>query len=358
MRACRLAPCSRAAWYRKSRAKDQTALRLRIRELAHARPRFGVLRIWVLLCREGWFVNKKRVRRLYRLDGLQLRIRVRRRKHHALHREPAPTPTGPTARWSMDFVHDALAAGRPFRILTVIDQWSRHSPLREVAARQSGQTVGEALDRVLPSPPRPRSITVDHGTEFQSRALEDWASHRGVRLDFIRLGKPVENAFIESCNGRLRDECLNVHQFESLVDARATIEAWRVDYNQCRPHSSLGHLTPNEFAAVFATAFAAGLSGCGGESATGQDEPGGISPQMMADALQTVIASDRTVYTRHVVNRLQDEEGIIEVSEHWQANKALPLPSQMFRMGAELAAAPLRSAGDAEPLRLVRRPTA
>jgi len=128
-RACRLAHFSRAAWYRRSRARDQSALRLRIRELAHARPRFGHLRIWVLLRREGWVVNRKRVRRLYRLDGLQLRMRVRRRKHIALHRGPAPMPTGPTERWSMDFVHDALADGRPFRILTVVDQasWKRAS---------------------------------------------------------------------------------------------------------------------------------------------------------------------------------------------------------------------------------------
>ena len=148
----------------------------------------------------------------------------------------------------MDFVHDALADGRPFRILTVVDQWSRQSPLLEVAARMSGQTVSEALDRVLDGEPRPRSITVDHGTEFQSRALEDWAYRRGVQLDFIRPGKPVENAFIEAFNGRLRDECLNVHQFTSIADAQAKIEAWRVDYNQRRPHGSLGHLTPDEFA--------------------------------------------------------------------------------------------------------------
>ena len=147
----------------------------------------------------------------------------------------------------MDFVHDALADGRPFRILTVVDQWSRQSPLLEVAARMSGQTVSEALDRVLDGEPRPRSITVDHGTEFQSRALEDWAYRRGVQLDFIRPGKPVENAFIEAFNGRLRDECLNVHQFASLADAKAKIETWRLDYNQRRPHSSLGDLTPNEF---------------------------------------------------------------------------------------------------------------
>jgi putative transposase len=247
LRASRLAQFSRAAWYRRSRANDQSALRMRIRDLAHARPRVGYLRLWVLLRREGWLVNRKRVRRLYRLEGLQLRMRVRRRQHIALHRGPAPIPTGPTERWSMDFVHATLADGRPFRILTVVDNWSRHSPVLEAGVRMSGQTVGQALDRALIGTPGPRSITVDHGTEFPSRALEDWAYRRGVQLDFIRPGKPVENAFIESFNGRLRDECLNVHQFASLAEAQAIIEVWRCDYNQRRPHSSLGHLTPNEF---------------------------------------------------------------------------------------------------------------
>jgi len=224
-RACGLAQFGRANWYRRSQARAQTALRLRIRELAHARPRFGYWRIWVLLRREGWAVNHKRVRRLYRLEGLQLRMRVRRRKHIALHRGPAPTPTGPTERWSMDFVYDALADGRQFRVLTVVDQWSRESPLLEVATGMSGRTVAAALDRALSGHGvTPRSITVDHGTEFTSRALEDWAYERGVQLDFIRPGKPVENAFIESFNGRLRDECLNVHQFVSLDDARRKIE--------------------------------------------------------------------------------------------------------------------------------------
>ena len=248
VRACHLAQFSRAAWYRRSRRDDQAALRSRIRELAHARPRFGFTRIWVLLRREGWPVNKKRVRRLYRLDGLQLRMRVRRRKHIALHRGPAPTPVGPTERWSMDFVHDALADGRPFRVLTVVDQWSRQSPILEAASRMSGGTVSVALDRAIATGTAPRSITVDHGTEFMSRALEDWAYQRGVQLDFIRPGKPVENDFIESFNGRLRDECLHVHQFTSIEDARAKIEAWRIDYNQRRPHGSLGHLTPDEYA--------------------------------------------------------------------------------------------------------------
>ena len=248
-RACHLAQFSRAAWYRKSQRSDQAPLRLRIRELAHARPRFGFLRIWVLLRREGWLVNRKRVRRLYRLEGLQLRMRVRRRKHIALHRGPAPLPIGPADRWSMDFVHDALADGRPFRVLTVVDQWSRHSPILEVASSMSGHTVSAALDRGIGDGAVPRSITVDHGTEFMSRALEDWAYQRGVQLDFIRPGKPVENAFIEAFNGRLRDECLNVHQFTSIADAQEKIEAWRVDYNTRRPHSSLGHLTPSEFVA-------------------------------------------------------------------------------------------------------------
>ena len=236
-RACRLAPFSRPAWYRRSTTRDQGPLRLRIRVLAHARPRFGYTRIWVRLRRESWRVNKKRVRRLYRLEGLQLRMRVRRRKHIALHRGAAPRPAGPTERWSMDCVHDALADGRPFRVLTVVDQWSRQSPMVEVSSSMSGRTVGTALDRALTDGAAPISITVDHGTEFMSRALEDWAFARAVQLDFIRPGKPVENAFIEAFNGRLRDECLNVRQFMSIADARAKIEAWRIDYNARCPTS-------------------------------------------------------------------------------------------------------------------------
>ena len=194
-------------------------------------------------------MNRKRVRRLYRLEGLQVRMRVRRRKHMALHRGPAPVSAGPAERWSMDCVHDQSADGRPFRVLTVVDQWSRQSPILECRFRFSGQDVGAVLERALGGGVAPRSITVDHGTEFMSRALEDWAYQRGVQLDFIRPGKPVENAHIESFNGRLRDECLNGQQFVSLADAAAKIGAWRVDYNQHRPHGALGHLTPMEFAA-------------------------------------------------------------------------------------------------------------
>jgi putative transposase len=200
-----------------------------------------------MLRREGWAVNRKRIRRLYRLDGLQLRRRIRRRKHMCLHRGPAPAPSAPHERWSMDFVHDQLFDGQPFRILTVLDQLSRESPLIEVGVAMSGQRVADAIDARPDDVPLPLSITIDHGSEFTSKALEDWAWRHQVKLDFIRPGKPMENGLIESFNGRLRDECLNVNQFMSLEDARVKIEAWRVDYNRRRPHSSLGYLTPSEF---------------------------------------------------------------------------------------------------------------
>ena len=159
MRACRLAGFSRAAWYRKSRAKDQTALRMRIREIAQARPRFGYHRVYVRLRREGWRVNLKRVRRLYRLEGLQVRLRVRKQRHGALHRGPVPAPTGLQQRWSMAFVHDQLADGRGFRVLTVVDQWSRLSPILEVVQRVTGADVAAALERVRERGALPRSIT-------------------------------------------------------------------------------------------------------------------------------------------------------------------------------------------------------
>ena len=250
-RACDLSCFSRAAWYRSSQAKDQSVLRARIREIALSRPRFGYQRIHVMLRREGWMVNRKRVHRLYRLEGLQLRMRVRRRKHQCLHRGPVPKASRRHERLSMDFVHDQLFDGRRFRMLTVIDQWSRESVIVEPQYAYSGQGVAELLEHWVATNGAPVSITVDHGTEFTSKALEAWAWERGVKLDFIRPGKPTENGYIESFNGRLRDECLNVNQFLSLADAKEKIEAWRQDYNHHRPHGSLGHLTPVEFVARY-----------------------------------------------------------------------------------------------------------
>ena len=221
---------------------------MRMRDIALSRPRFGYQRIHVLLLREGWKVNLKRVHRLYKLEGLQVRMRVRRNKRKSLHRGPAPRPTALGQRWSMDFVHDQLAGGRAFRVLTVVDNWSRESVVLETGFRLTGQSVVQALIGVSCLRRLPRFITVDHGTEFTSRALDEWAWNNGVQLDFTRPGKPTDNGLCESFNGRLRDECLNVNEFESIDQARETIEAWRIDYNERRPHGALGHLTPSEYA--------------------------------------------------------------------------------------------------------------
>ena len=220
---------------------------MRIREIAQARQRFGYVRIWILLRREGWPDNKKRVHRLYRLEGLQVRLRARRKKRLSLHRGTVPPATGRNQYWSMDFVHDQLASGRTFRVLTVIDQWSRESVRLEAHVSLTGRSVADALEAASVRRPLPRAITVDHGTEFTSNALDEWAYRRGVTLDFIRPGKPVENAFIESFNGRLRDECLNVYSFVDLAHAQHLLDTWRHDYNHHRPHGALGLLTPSEY---------------------------------------------------------------------------------------------------------------
>jgi putative transposase len=248
-RACALADICPNTWYYKSQARDASALRMRIRELAQARPRFGYVRIWIMLRREGWSDNKKRIHRLYRLEGLQVRMRARRKKRLSLHRGVVPPAGGRNQAWSMDFVHDQLMNGQTFRVLTVIDQWSRESVLLEANTALTGQSVAAALEALSGHRSLPNAITVDHGTEFTSKALDEWAYRRGVALDFIRPGKPVENAIIESFNGRLRDECLNVYSFESIVHAQAVITAWRDDYNHRRPHGALGQLTPSEYAA-------------------------------------------------------------------------------------------------------------
>jgi putative transposase len=249
-RACALARICPNTWYYKSRARDAAALRMRIREMAQARPRFGYVRIWIMLRREGWPDNKKRIHRPYRLERLQVRMRARRKKRLSLPRGVVPPASGRDQARSMDFVHDQLVTGRVFRVLTVIDQWSRESVLMEANVALTGQSVVDALETLPARRPHPKAITVDHGTEFTSKALDEWAYRRGVALDFIRPGKPVENASIESFNGKFRDECLNEHWFLNLVDAKTTIEAWRVDYNTVRPHSSLAGRTPDQFAAI------------------------------------------------------------------------------------------------------------
>jgi putative transposase len=246
-KACRLLGLSRSTCRYESRKRDDLALRQRIRAIAQARPRFGYRRILVMLKREGLRVGSERVRRIYRDEGLSLRLRPKRRRKLASHlRIVAPPPSSPHERWSMDFMVDSFMDGRRFRILTVVDIFSRHSPIIEADLSLNGSKVVAALERAAKRFAYPKIMQVDNGTEFQSKVLDAWAFDHGVKLDFIRPGKPVDNCFIESFNARLRDECFNANVFVSLADARRKIEAWRIDYNDQRPHSSLGDRTPSE----------------------------------------------------------------------------------------------------------------
>ena len=247
-RACGLVTVTRKTFRRVPAPDKDAALRQRLCELAEQRRRFGSPRLHALLQREGWRVNHKRVERVYREAGLSLRLR-RRRKRPSHLRAVQPPPSGPNQRWSMDFVADTLWYGRRIRTLTVIDTWNREAVWIEVDHSLSGKRVARVLDGLRGLGRLPSHIQVDNGPEFTSKALDEWAEEHGVRLQFIRPGKPVDNAHIESFNGRFRDECLNDHWFTSLPQARILIAAWRRDYNQHRPHSSLDYLTPAEFAA-------------------------------------------------------------------------------------------------------------
>ena len=213
-----------------------------------SRPRYGYRRVHVLLRREGWEVNSKRVLRLYREEGLS--IHTKRKRKSASHvRVPLPRAPDRNQRWSIDFVADRLADGRAYRVLTAVDQKTRESLVLEVAFSLPSKRVTEALDSVIARRGKPQAITIDNGTEFTCHHFDAWAFARGIVLDFIKPGRPVENAFIESFNGRLRDECLNAHWFVSLREAQTVIETWRRDYNETRPHSSLGNQAPQEYAA-------------------------------------------------------------------------------------------------------------
>jgi putative transposase len=247
-RACRTIGVSRSTLRYETEREDPAELRTRLRELAQARPRFGYRRLHVLLRREGRRVNHKRIYRLYRQEGLS--VRRRKRKRVAGGRGPILLPpTKINQRWSMDFMGDTLATGRTFRLLNIVDDFSRECVVIDSATSIPGARVVRVLDELAEVRGLPEIIVIDNGPEFTSRALDEWAYRRRVRLLFITPGRPIENAYIESFNGKFRDECLNEHWFLSLDEVRATIEQWRIDYNRDRPHSSLGHLTPEEFAA-------------------------------------------------------------------------------------------------------------
>ncbi len=247
-RACSVFRFSRATIRYQSIADPQIALRLRLCELATSRVGYGYRRLHILLQREGWQVNHKRVLRIYREEGLIMRKKPPRRRVACLKREIRPVASKKNECWSMDFVSDQLFDGQRIRVLTLVDNHTRESLALHIASRVRGRDVVQVLERVADKHGLPQTIRVDNGPEFISKDLDLWAYWNKVKLDFSRPGKPTDNAFIESFNARFRLECLNEHWFLSLDDAQEKIEGWRQDYNRTRPHSSLGNLTPNEFA--------------------------------------------------------------------------------------------------------------
>ena len=236
----------RATYTYQSKGKDDEVLRLRLKELAEERRRFGCPRLHVMLKRENLVINHKRTERIYREEGLSLRLRKRRKKAAVL-RVTLPQAEHANQHWSMDFVTDSTLAGRRFRALAIVDDYSRECPAIEVDSSIPATRVVEVLERLAETRGLPEVITLDNGPEFAGKTLDEWAYRRGIKLNFIRPGKPAENAYAESFIGRLRDECLNENWFSSIREARDIIETWRRDYNDVRPHSSLDNLSPMEF---------------------------------------------------------------------------------------------------------------
>ncbi len=245
-RACAMAGLRRSTCRYRHRRQDPEKLVTRLRELAAEKPRYGYRFLHWLLQREGHKVNRKRVYRLYRAEGLAVRRRKRRRLRVSRPMPPVPL-TRANERWAMDFVHDYLADGRRLRTLNIIDAYTRECLAIEVDTSLPSARVVRVLDQLVWQYGLPEALRVDNGPEFISTALDRWAFRHGVKLDFIQPGKPTQNGHVESFNGRFRDECLAQAHFPTLARARAEIELWRVEYNCERPHSSLRYETPKAF---------------------------------------------------------------------------------------------------------------
>jgi putative transposase len=252
VRACRLLGLQESScYYRSSRARDDEGLKEAIKAVCEQKPSYGRPRVvWRLRVVQGMKDNHKRIGRLYREMGLQIGKRPRKKRRSGLLRLALPKPARPLEIWAMDFVHDQLETGRRFRSLTITDLFTHESPAIEVDVSLTGGRVCQVLDRLKETWGLPKTIMTDNGPEFTGKALDQWAYANGVKLSFIQPGKPNQNAYAESFNARFRDECLNQHWFGTIGEAREIVEAWRREFNEERPHSSLGYMTPKQFADV------------------------------------------------------------------------------------------------------------
>lgn len=246
-RACKLLAIDRSSYRYEPRPDDDAQLRQDLIELARQKPRFGYRRLGVLLERRGHKLNHKRLYRIYREEHLA--VRRLKRKHVVRAAAPVANLSKANQEWSMDFVSDGLATGRALRVFTLVDSFTRECPALEVDSCLSSRRVTRVLDWVIEQRGAPDAIRCDNGPEFTSRHFLTWCEDRKIRIVYIQPGRPMQNGYVESFNGRFRDECLNANWFATMADARQKIEAWRQDYNDDRPHSALGYRAPREFAA-------------------------------------------------------------------------------------------------------------
>jgi putative transposase len=283
-RACRVISCDRMMVRYRSRRPDDPHLRGRLLALAKERRRFGYRRLLILLRREGFVVNHKRLFRMYREERLMVRKRGGRKRALGS-RTPMPGAALPNDRWSLDFVSDQFDSGRRFRILAIYDDCTRECLAAVADVSLSGRRVARELDRLIATRGKPTSVLSDNGTELTSNAIVSWTVEAGVNWHYIDPGKPMQNPFIESFNGRLRDEFLNETVFTSLMQARVALQEWQRDYNTVRPHSRIGWLTPAAYASQFSPQPCQGASLCDGSA------PWPVAPNSQDHNRQTLLAT-------------------------------------------------------------------
>lgn len=247
-RACGLTRQHRSTQRKPSTRDPRTELRQRMHEIVATRIRYGYRRVHIMLKRQGLAVGRNVVYRLYREEGLALRSKRPRRRKMVVQREARCQPKRPNEAWCLDFIHDQLSSGQKFRALTVVDVFTREGLAIEVGQRMRGEDVVGVLNQLVKQRGAPKYLFADNGAEFTGHMMDLWAYHHNVRIDFSRPGRPTDNAYIETFNGSLGDECLNLHWFETIAEARRLIEAWRREYNESRPHMALGNIPPQEYA--------------------------------------------------------------------------------------------------------------